>query len=153
MAVSEQLAQLAGEWSGTSRLWLSPEEPARESPSTLSASLVANGKFLALRYRWAEDGPQEGLIVLGAEARGDRVRASWVDSWHMGHAMMSCEGALDADGSASVKGSYPAPPGPDWGWRIVIAPIDRDGFRLRMFNITPEGEEQLAVDATYARKH
>ena len=151
MAVPKELAALAGEWSATSRLWLSPEEPARESASAATASLVANGKFLVLRYTWTEGGPQEGLIVLGIAADGARASASWVDSWHMGHAMMACEGSLQGD-AVSVKGTYPAPPGPDWGWWIAIEPRGSDAFRFTMFNITPEGEEQPAVDAEYARR-
>ena len=39
----------------------------------------------------------------------------------------------------------PTPPRPDWGWRIEIHPAVADGFQLRMYNITPDGEEALAA--------
>jgi hypothetical protein len=42
-----------------------------------------------------------------------------------------------------------APPGPDWGWRIVLSPGDT--FRMTMYNIWPEAKEELAVEATYER--
>jgi hypothetical protein len=51
----------------------------------------------------------------------------------------------------SVAGTYAAPPGPDWGWRITIEPQSPAAFRLRMYNISPAGPSDLAVEAIYAR--
>ncbi len=70
---------------------------------------------------------------------------------------MLCEGDIQPDGAARVKGSYAAPPGPDWGWRITIkppinAPGSGESFRMTMHNITPDGEEMLAVEAAYTRQ-
>ena len=56
------------------------------------------------------------------------------------------------EGSVSIQGSYAAPPGPDWGWRILIEPRQADSFWMVMYNISPEGREALAVEATYARR-
>jgi hypothetical protein len=51
----------------------------------------------------------------------------------------------------SVRGSYAAPPGPDWGWRIEITPDGRT-LRIVMFNIWPDGSrEDLAAEASYTR--
>ena len=50
----------------------------------------------------------------------------------------------------AVKGTYAAPPGPDWGWRIEITP-DEGTLRVVMFNIWPEGKEALAVETVYTR--
>jgi hypothetical protein len=69
----------------------------------------------------------------------------------MGDALMTCEGAPGSNGSIAVAGSYAAPPGPDWGWRIEIGPEREGGLSLRMFNVTPEGREDLAVEAHYLR--
>jgi hypothetical protein len=62
---------------------------------------------------------------------------------------MDCRGSAKGEGGISVQGSYPAPPGPDWGWRIVVEPREGAGFRLEMRNVTPEGEEAIAVEAEY----
>jgi hypothetical protein len=54
---------------------------------------------------------------------------------------------------ASVRGTYAAPPGPDWGWRIDVTP-DGDKLRIEMHNVWPEeqgGKEELAVEAVYGR--
>jgi len=42
-------------------------------------------------------------------------------------------------------------PGPDWRWRFEIQTGESDDFELRMYNITPEGDEALAVRAQYWR--
>jgi hypothetical protein len=53
--------------------------------------------------------------------------------------------------SIDVRGSYAAPPGPNWGWRTVIETPDDDSLRIVMYNVSPEGKEDLAVDAVYRR--
>ena len=63
---------------------------------------------------------------------------------------MACEGAVEPDGAIAVRGSYAAPPGPDWGWRIVIRPAGKPALHIVMYNVTPGGQEALAVEATYA---
>ena len=80
------------------------------------------------------------------------IAAIWIDSWHMNDKLMVCRGVVDSSGRLSVRGPYEAPPGPDWGWRIEVTPGDT-GLTIAMWNVTPEGEESRAVEATYARLH
>ncbi|WP_420627370.1 DUF1579 family protein [Candidatus Leptofilum sp.] len=151
MTVSKELMSLTGNWQGTNRLWLDPSEPARKSVATAVLQPTAKGKFATLHYSWADAGqPQEGLLLFGAN--GDQVDAAWVDSWHMQHVMMYCTGEIQPDGGISVLGSYAAPPGPDWGWRITIQPLSEAQFKFLMHNITPEGEAALAVEVLFERK-
>jgi hypothetical protein len=63
---------------------------------------------------------------------------------------MVCTGLIDKYGLVDVLGSYSYPPGPDWGWRITLSPGE-DELEMRMFNIHPEGQEDLAVEASYRR--
>jgi hypothetical protein len=57
-----------------------------------------------------------------------------------------------ADGGIDVLGHFPAPPGPDWGWRTVIEASGDDAFRLAMYTIEPEGgEETLGFENRYTR--
>lgn len=141
-----------GHWKATHRLWLSPDEAARESPATASITLVAQGQALLLRYTWFEDTPQDGVLVFNHGPASTQVTAFWLDSWHMANQRMLCQGEAHTDGTVSVKGAYPAPPGPDWGWRILIEPQASDAWRMIMYNITPEGQELLAVEARFTRQ-
>ncbi len=136
--------QLAGRWAGSSQLFF--EEQQLESSSTVDIRALGQGKFVAVAYTWNYEGqPQDGLIVFAAEGSA----ATWLDSWHMGNSIMQCEATRQGD-AITLRGSYPAPPGPDWGWRIEIARDDA-ALAVRMFNLSPDGQEWLAVTATYAR--
>jgi hypothetical protein len=146
------LIRLIGQWAGSNRLhvvWLTP--PVQDSDTTASVSLAAQGQFLAISYTWAYEGkPQDGLLLIGSGEAANSVKAVWIDSWHMSDKFMLLEGTVEPSGSISMRGAYAAPPGPDWGWRIVIEPGDA-AFRMTMHNISPEGEEIPAVEATFAR--
>jgi hypothetical protein len=162
MTALDDLTALIGTWRGTKRLWLAPGEPVRESESGAEIATVAQGQFSELRYTWAYEGePQEGRLIVGRGPADGAVQAVWFDTWHMRDQFMVCEGESPAagsrgedaaEGAVTVRGSYAAPPGPDWGWEIAIEPRGPDGFRLRMTNITPEGERFLAVEIGYARQ-
>ena len=151
MTVPAALTSLVGKWQGTNQLWLNPNEPARESASTAAVKLAAQEKFLILEYTWTDNGrPQDGFLLLGQEQQ--KVTAAWIDSWHMQDVMMLCEGVAEPDSTVWVQGSYAAPPGPDWGWRLSIQPMPNDQFRFVMYNISPDGEEMLAVEVVYSRQ-
>jgi len=153
MSAPESLRRLVGEWTGTNRLWLSPEENPRRSDSTATVALAAGGQAVTISYTWSFDGqPQEGILILERDKDGSKMEAVWTDSWHMSDKLMVCEGSLDEKGVASVTGSYAAPPGPDWGWRTSVGPGEGGSFHIRMYNITPEGQEALAVEAIYSRR-
>ena len=68
----------------------------------------------------------------------------------MGDKLMVCVGSIDSSGPISVHGSYAAAHGPDWGWRTTVTAEARR-LKVVMHNITPEGREELAVEAEYER--
>jgi hypothetical protein len=142
------LHPLIGDWEGTSRLVL-PGEPDRRSVTAATVQPVALGTFVSIAYSWEFDGaPQEGLLLLGEE--GGAITAVFVDSWHMDDALMLCRGPVAAGGAVDVRGAYAVEGGPDWGWRIVVEPA-ADALGIRMYNVTPAGEEFLGVEAAYRR--
>ena len=153
MAVPEKLAASAGSWSGTNRLHDPHSGAPEDSPSTMVLTPILKNKFLRLDYTWAYQGdPQEGSLWVGGDPKTGEVIAHWIDTWHMSDGVLVCRGGpAHEDGSISVRGSYAAPPGPDWGWRIDIQPGDGRTLRVVMFNITPEGQEDMAVEASYTR--
>lgn len=153
MSVPEFWKTVIGTWIGTNKLWLEPAEPSSDSEATAAADLVANGKFLAVRYTWADEGEtQEGFMLVGARTDGASAQATWVDSWHMGDSPMVCRQVPSKEGVLALLGSYPAPSGPDWGWRLEIEPQPPDRWTMRMVNISPEGREALAVLAEFVPK-
>jgi hypothetical protein len=147
------LRSLKGRWSGENQLWLPPHKLPIESQTTATVTPLLGGRFVRLDYTWAFEGEaQEGSYLFGYETKKGLVSAAWIDSWHNAERMMICQGKLADHGGVDVLGSYPAPPGPDWGWRTIIEPTEPAAFRLLMFNITPEGNEELAVEASFKRR-
>ena len=152
MSALEELVACAGRWTGTNRLSDPSMNISDDSPSTAALTPLLNGTFVRMDYTWAYKGAaQEGSLLIGYQSGPAVVTAHWVDTWHMGEAVMSCQGTSDADGSIDVRGAYAAPPGPDWGWRITLRPSEGSALQLLMYNVTPDGQETVAVETEYTR--
>lgn len=139
-----------GNWAGDNILRLSWMEPQEyHSHSELSVAQAVGGKYLAFDYTWShENVPQEGLLLIGYEAKNKVVNAAWVDSWHAGEKPLVLSGIVDEQGTIDLRGTYEVPHHPDWSWRIVIS-APAGALQMVMYNVSPEGEEDLAVRADY----
>jgi len=146
------LAQLAGGWAGTSRLWLEPDVLSGEAPMIGNIQLILDRRFALFLYQSAVDGePQHGMFTFGYNTLSDHYEASWVDSFHNNTSIMYCVGTPVENGF-SVLGSYPDPTGgPDWGWRTTVELLDHDHLLITAYNISPEGGEAKATEATLTR--
>jgi hypothetical protein len=150
MDIKDIYGNLIGDWTGKNLLrlsWLTPSDYF--SSSHLSVAQAARGKFLIFHYGWDhENEPQEGTLLVGHDKQ-NIATAAWVDSWHMNSNVMFCQGSVTAQGIIDLRGSYKAPPGPDWGWRIIITAGSCDTLQITMYNCSPDGTEELAVQADY----
>ena len=146
----EKLLACAGVWHGTNLLQVSPDCAADESPSTVTVTPLLGGRFVRIEQNWAWQGsPQEGSLLIGYGSDSNTATGHWIDSFHNGHKVMACRGAIDLGGAVNVLGGYAAPPGPDWGWRITIAPQPPNRLDIVMYNIDPSGNEVWAVKAEH----
>ncbi|MBX3174715.1 MAG: DUF1579 family protein [Gemmatimonadaceae bacterium] len=153
MSVPGSLSRSVAEWTGHNKLWFKPSDPAFACATTARTTLEAGGNFLAMRYEWSHAGSaHHGMILLGEDVAAARCDAAWVDSFHNGQRLMLCTGPISTDGVLRATGAYPAPPGPDWGWRLELSAPAPEQLLLRMFNIMPDGTEALAVEASYSRR-
>ncbi|HSH37719.1 MAG TPA: DUF1579 family protein [Chthoniobacterales bacterium] len=151
MRFDEFKRAVIGRWQGTKLLYFSPPpDPAVSSASTLSVAPAAGGSFLQFNYKWTYEGAeQSGVLLLGCDDV-NAATAAWIDSFHMSSKIMFCTGT-GADGAAELLGSYAAPPGPNWGWSIAIRSVAEDELQIVMHNISPEGQQDLAVQIDYRR--
>lgn len=152
MSALDGLLACGGSWRGTNRLQDPHTNLPEDSSSMATVAPVLAGRFVRIDYTWSYQGkPQEGSLLIGYEAKTSTVTAYWIDTWHMSDKVMVCPGIASEKGELTVLGSYAAPPGPDWGWRISITPDNGKGFRIVMFNIEPGGREYFAVESHYTR--
>lgn len=151
MADLSKLKSAAGNYKGTNTL----HDPHTNKPDNTSSNLnltpILNGRFVRIDYSWSyQNAPQEGSMLVGFEPDEKSVTIHWIDTWHMSNKVLALQGSAESDGSMNALGTYPAPPDPDWGWRIVIEPADKS-LKIKMFNISPQGDEYPAVEASYNR--
>jgi len=151
MNVLDVLIASAGQWAGKNRLMDPHTNSVDESPGTAIVTPGLGDRSVRIDYTWAYHGsPQEGSLLIGYDASRGLITSQWIDSWHMGDKAMACEGPVVAGEPISVRGSYAAPAGPDLGWHIIVA-IKDQRLQVAMHNITPDGREDLAVEAEYSR--
>lgn len=140
------LAQLAGNWRGTSKLWMEPDKLASESPIVGTIQIILDGRYALFLYQsFIEGEAQHGMFTFGYNTLLDQYETSWVDSFHTNTSIMFCTGHEKENGFF-VLGSYPDPTGgPDWGWRTEV---EFNGVELIItaFNILPEGLEAKATE-------
>ncbi len=148
-----QLALMAGRWSGVTRTWFEPGELSDESPSQGTMRLVMGGRFLLWEYHGSLDGePIQGLALIGYDVTASRFEMAWADTWHMGSAVMFCQGPTRGE-RPEVLGFYPDPGGgPDWGWRTEFVLESPDRLTITATNISPEGQEARAIETVYTRQ-
>lgn len=148
MAIPEFLTKAVGHWATKDSKLMMHGQPERSSESKLTVATAVLGRFAVLSYSWKFDGQvQEGVLLLGGNK--EEATASWVDSFHTGGGFMPLRGE-QIPGRITLLGSYAAPPGPDWKWRFVISDEDSQ-IKFAMTNISPDGQEEPAVEAAYKR--
>jgi hypothetical protein len=136
---------LVGTWAGTNGFRLMPGDPLRELPATASVTTAAGGHLTLVTYTWEhpDDGPQDGLLLMGSAGEGDAVVATWGDSWHQKPEPRSLSGTQAADGSIALECSY----GEGWAWRVLLELSEAGELRMRMDNVIPASRARAEVSA------
>ena len=126
------LERAAGAYAGTNWLWFQDPNVPEESATELE---VAGDR---IAYTWSYRGaPQNGVMEFAFD--GDAATMTWTDTWHAKEPIV-CPGAR-TDDRIEVTGTY----GPGWSWRTEVTLPSDDELLVEMFNISPDGEEQIAV--------
>jgi Protein of unknown function (DUF1579) len=147
-----RLATLAGSWQGNTSTWFEKDILADEAPMHAKISILLDGRFINYAYSSTLNGkPYEGIMTWAYDLGNEKCQCSWVDSFHMGTAIMHSEGQETSNGF-SVTGKYGwIGIGEPWSWRTELEIINPEQFIIRAFNISPEGDEAKATETIYHR--
>jgi hypothetical protein len=150
--IHKKLGAMAGNWAGITKTWFEPGVVADESLMQGNIIPVLDGRFLRHAYQGSMSGnPFTGTVTIGFDIANNKIQCAWIDSFHMGTAIMLSEGQ-ETDHGFSVLGSYGGPDIPDtWGWRTTYALMDHDNLVITAYNISPEGQEDIATETLYKR--
>lgn len=154
MAVPKRIQEAKGLWRGKSQLnqpWLAPEKRISESTSHLHIDTDAHNAFATVTYTWEYEGKRhEGTMLICMAKKTMAVEIGWVDSWHQSTGVLHLTGTESEARPVKTKGLYSA--GKEtWGWTIALDLKD-EHLILTMENVTPAGEAEWAVRATYKRE-
>ena len=129
------LTNSVGTWVGTNGFRLMPTDPLVERPARASVTSGAGGHVTSFAYWWEhpDDGPQDGLLMIGPGEEEGSLVALWGDSWHQKPAPRILAGSQGDEGSLQLGGDY----GGGWSWRVILQAIDTTNLRMEMHNVIP----------------
>jgi hypothetical protein len=150
--VHKELKELEGKWKGTAKTWFEPDVLADESPVEGSIRSILGGRFIIHEYTGSIEGKTlEGIAIYGYDCLTGRFQSAWIDSFHMGTAIMFSESVTSRD-NLDITGFYNTNElGTEkWGWRSELE-LKGDKLVLTAYNITPDGQEAKATEIIYER--
>lgn len=150
MAVPKPIRDSVGSWRGTSRLhlpFLPEDRRITSSPSKLHIDLDEQASYATVAYTWEHEGKRhEGVALIAAGEK--EASAGWCDSWHQNASVMHLAGPVAEP--LWFTGSWGEPGQPPWGWKLGFE-ASGEKLVLRMAVVTPDGDEEWAVEGIYER--
>jgi hypothetical protein len=149
----KRLAELAGEWTFTNKMWMDPAAPPTESTGTATYRMILGGRYLQTEQRGEFSGmPFEGIGLLAYDNVTQKYYSTWIDSMSTGLAFST--GSYDP-----MKRAYtwigdmadPTRPGVMLKVREVITIVDANTHRLDWYQ-AEGGKEVKTMEIVYARK-
>jgi hypothetical protein len=154
------LAELAGNWSYTVKMFMAPGTPPSESKGNATRKLTMDGRYVTGEYAGkfkmpGADGKMKDMEFKGMSVDGyDNVKQKFVSSWidNMGTGIMLSEGTYDPSTKTfTFTGDYEALPGSKSKVREVIKIADKTHQSMEYFEDRGQGEAKT-MEINYSRK-
>jgi hypothetical protein len=154
------LAEMAGEWTYTVKMWMAPGQPPSESKGTMSRKAVMGGRFFMAEANGkfqmpGADGKMmdmdfKGMSIEGYDNAKKKFTSAWIDS--MGTGIMMSEGTYDAASKTfTFHAESDVAPGMKTKIRETLKMTDKDHHVMEWFE-PRGGQEVKTMEISYTRK-
>lgn len=156
----KQLAQLAGDWTYTVKMWMDPTAPPTESKGTSTRKAIMDGRFFIADAKGSfqmpgANGKMQDFNFTGMSIEGyDNVKKKFVSTWidNMGTMIMVSEGTYDPTSKAfTYTANCEMMPGMPVKIREVIKVVDKDHHTFEWYEDRGAGEAKT-MEISYTRK-
>ena len=153
------LAEMAGSYTYTVKMWMAPGAPPTESKGTATRKMVLDGHYLSGEYTGkfkmpGADGKMKDMEFKGMSLDAyDNVKQKFVSSWadNMGTGIMQSEGTYDASSKTfNFAVEYDMMPGMHVKVREVIKTTDKDHTVMEFYEDRGQGENKT-MEISYTR--
>jgi hypothetical protein len=154
------LADLAGTWSYSVKMWMEPGKEPTASTGTVTRKPAMNGRYFVADFSGTmkmpgADGKMKDFTFKGMSLEGyDNVKQKFVSSWvdNMGTGIMNSEGTYDpATKTFTYTSEVEAVPGMKVPVREVIKVTDKNHHTFEWYE-NRGGQETKTMEINYTRK-
>src|SRR5262245_53998891 len=140
------LAKMAGDWTCSVKYQMDPSQPAQESQSTATITVLMDGRYI----QESDSGQMMGMPFNGMGVYGfDNVSGKYVSTWidNMGTGIMTGVGTADAGGKVITwTGTMNDPvTGKATKERMVTTVIDDNHHTFEMYGTPPGGKKEMKM--------
>lgn len=147
------LANMAGKWAYTSKMWMTADAKPEESKGTSNAKLIFGGRFVQQDFKGKVHGkPFEGIGLFGYDNVKQEYQSVWIDSFSTGMALGT--GTFDSTNNTlkeTIASSCPMTGDKNREMRSEIKWTDKKNFTYEMYAKSAEGSEYKTLEITYKK--
>jgi len=144
------LAQLEGEWTYTSSMWMDPSQPPTTGKGNSVKEMVMGGRYLEESHKGTSMGmPFEGKGVTAYDNAKGKYLTNWIDNFGTG--FMTSEGQLEGDELITMS-EYPNMTGGMDLIKSVTKIESKDKHIMTMYIVAKDGKEIKNMELIYTRK-
>jgi hypothetical protein len=145
----KKLAELAGEWDVTIKMWMDPSKPPTESKATCTSKMIMGGRYLEEKVK-GEFGGMEflGQGITAYDNLQKKYTLTWIDN--MGTGISTSPGTYDADKQTyTYKGEEIDPlSGKKTKTKMVTHVIDKASYEVDVYKVAGDKEvKAMHLDA------
>lgn len=148
----EMMASHAGEWTTVTKFWMDPSAPPQTMEGTAKSEMILGGRYLKSTHSGTMMGmPFEGLSLEGYDNAKKEFTSIWIDNLGTGTSVST--GVYDKEKKILTYNGNVFDPmqGKDVAIREVISLIDKDNYKIEMYN-EMNGQEIKSMEIMFTRK-